>query len=160
MINKSNIYEPITLEKFYGLIDTVKVYPGNLDELNQLTLDTYKLISQTGAKLYLEGYIFPSQAELEKGISLIKQSIDYLNEPFSFGKTQEFNILGVRLEESSLENPEETVDNIFSLYHEMGLLNNDIRVKANNIGADGLIHFTLIPGKDIPYCQSVPVKKI
>ncbi len=163
MENNNNTTEPVSLERYYEIVKKFVLYPGTLDELNQIEpdKDNYKIILQPGAKQYIKGYVFPSNEEIDHKMQLSNNiaEIIYDNLPFTdqYRLKPTIKILGLEFDGNIA--PDLTARDILSFYHEIGMMDEDIRIKAKKIGAEGLIHFNPISNKDIPYYSGVPVKR-
>jgi hypothetical protein len=145
------------LEKFYESIKGVILHLGSLDELNkneQINGSgiTYELMPQRSEKRYITGTITPTQSEIKEAMKSTKNLLGIINS------------LGFELEGEEILDKEETneIANIIEnftkqLFENPAAISNDIRLKAKEIGADGLIHVQLHT-KDSIY-MGVPVKK-
>ena len=105
------------LEEFYKSVEDIFLFLGNISELNELKYDLpqYVLLGRE----YIYGIIIPSK----KDISEICNAIALLQpDNFPAGFTTELE------------------DKIMPLYANPEFLKLDLRVKAKDRGADGLIH--------------------
>ncbi len=130
------------IEEFYKAVKDVVLFPGSLDELNSLEKlcgsgKAYELLPafDKKAEKYTKGVFVPS-------IEDIKSYYDMLNKTHKVVCTQDGLIEMVKYW-------------ITERYGILNYINLDIRIKALEIGADGLTHFQKF---DEDYFMGVPVK--
>lgn len=146
----------MNLKQFRKEIEEIFIFPGSIGDLHKMLGQAcnYEPILIPGGKKFLTGIIIPSIGELRELTSMMQEGI---------GSVQ--NVL----EQVAIgdENPDLTSD-LFSktgemlekmtaaLYENPAIMKHDIRMKAKELGAHGLVYFQMYTKNDV--YMGVPVK--
>ena len=149
---------PEHMNEFYDQVKDIVVFPGSVSELNDMMKSEgkqYKLMPVKGPKKYLTGALLPTKDEMK---SLIAEKLGALD---AFQQSNAANELfdGELPDLGDISVARKLITSIFSeLLNNPTYVNMDIRVKAKQMGADGLVRVQPDTSKDT--YLGVPVKAV
>lgn len=133
---------------FQRTVEKVVLYPGPLDELNEIEKKgsgkVYELVEMRDQKRYVEGYLVPDVSKIKEGM---KQFQDFLQSKDSALGEFISKMLGGK--ENPLEDlfskitpkDEDMAKRLEKVFDLTPILEGDIRLQSVKYGGDGLIHF-------------------
>jgi len=141
------------LKQFYKSVEDIVLYPGDLNGLNlQEQVNgsgrVYELMPQKDAIKYIKGSIIPKPSELKEMVAAVQGAsgkLDKLCSNLGLDEDTLGDMSGMMLEQMLLE-----------AFEAPEFQNTDLRLKAKEAGADGLVHFQLYNTND--QYMGVPVK--
>ncbi len=152
------------LKEFYKGIKGIVLFPGSVDELNILeeinsSDREYKLMPIKGDKKYLIGTIIPNLKEIEEQVNNLKEGIRIRVKAISAIGGLETS-LAQEIGREAFKELGPIGNIVESLYTENiknpAFLGMDIRLKAKEIGANGLVHVQVYDKES--FYMGVPVK--
>ena len=149
------------LKQFYREAGKIVLFPGSIADLNAIealsdsrsSIRRYQLMPVEGGQKYLTGILIPSPAELREQTTAKRLGMAVLQTSGLAGRLDSETEAVAELGEV-LETIERLTIQIVSKPEIMGM---DIRMKAREIGANGLVHFQAHGNKEETY-MGVPVK--
>lgn len=129
-------------EEFFSAVSGIILHSGSLEELNGI-----QKVSNSGRRYalrdfpgdtttYLTGLLIPSSSELELMV-VQRDVLGSLNERFFDPRNEEHRELALSELQADVRNAAECIEAMLKVPY---IVNMDLRVKAQRIGASGLIH--------------------
>jgi hypothetical protein len=149
------------LRQFYMEAGKIALFPGSVDDLNRIESASnsgkqYELMPVDGGRKYLTGAIIPSPTEIRELMKAQLSGISAFSESGLAAK-MDMNPETISEFESQFGEASEMLEQLTKqMFGNPAIMGMDLRMKAREIGANGLVHVQLY-NKEATY-MGVPVK--
>lgn len=144
------------LNEFYKQVEGIIIFPGSVDDLNRVeekavSGNKYELFPVTGGNKFISGVIVPSKEELKAQLAVMSGIFAGIAE-----------LQGEEAEGAKKELDEMLESQLEPFLHKMlgspALMSLDLRLKAKQLGADGIVHVQMYDKNGRHF--GVPVKLV